>query len=330
LKHNQKHSSELSVVHKLLTELKENASNLENQLLTEVKSPSHTNSETKINNKKHHQFLTVIRQLKHETQQQLVKCLKDYELNADCKQLKQIINHAHYLLQHRNELQSMLVTYNEKIVSLKINAKREAETSNNAIAICQKKIELFKKDIQHLQQKIEIDQQLEKCQLTAKLNTDRREQRFYSNLLESKLATIQQQISIEQETATATKKYLQTKLNNLDLRLQTEQTRYDSDVTENKRKLEQVRLERDQNLQQLQACEIQYNEEKTMWDARIEAERKNEELEARVHTAAITIQRITRGFLVRLRIKQAKQEKMKKKGKKGGKGKGKKGKKGKK
>ena len=106
------------------------------------------------------------------------------------------------------------------------------------------------------------------------------------------------------------------------------QDKYTKETTELKDILGVVREKRETTLTALKEAEIEYGREKAIYDSRLEEERKKKEMEEKVYSSAILIQKMTRGFLCRLKLTREKEAKTKKKGKKGGK-KGKKGKKGK-
>lgn len=312
---------EMNVINKILNKLGENNGD-QNKLNIESISNLTNDSNKKINelNKK------IILEIKNNLQKSLELSLNEVEKNGDCQKLNEIIKNEQITLQRRNEMFLMLKQLKNKMESLQITTKNEEKEFNLDCLNNKKQIISLKEEIKSLKKEIDVDQKLKKYQLIAKLNTNQRKYKINQDILNVKLSQIQKELNRENKTFKATKIFLKDKLKILENDCLKWTEKYHVETTKHKEKLNEIRKKREKTLSDLKKSEIKYDKEKTIYLERIQTEKRKKELEQKVYSSAILIQKVTRGYLCRLRLKREKEasKKKSKKGKKGGKKKGKK------
>lgn len=317
---------EINAINQIIHKLRENSNVMENKLNIQslVNEPnSSTNKKSK-----ELQFLSVVRTLKNELQKSLESALKEFEVKAECASLNEIIQHEELTVQRRNEMTLMVKQIKQKIECLQTTSSSEEKQFNSDVISSKKQIVNLKEQIRALKKQIEVDQKLKKFELIAQLNTNQRQHKIAQQSLNVSLDDARKVLQREITTSKATRSFLKNKLEVLEGDSQRWQEKYSTETSALKETLNKVREKREATLSALQEAEVEYDREKSIHDSRIEEERKKKEMEEKVYSSAIRIQKMTRGFLCRLRLKREKEAKSKGKGKKGGK-KGKKGKKGK-
>lgn len=317
---------EINAINKMLHKLKENG-NAEKKLNIEsLVNASNSSSSNQKSNKL--QFLSVIRCKKKALQKVLESALKECEMSGGCQSLNKMIQSEQTTLRQRNEMFAMVKQLKNKSKCLQNRAQCEEKEFKSDSIHFQKRIVSLKEQISSQKKQIEIDQKLKKYELTAQLNTNQRQNKILEQSLNNKLEEIRKELKREKETFKATQKFLKKKFKVLESECIQWQQKYDDETTTHKNALQQITNKREVTLCALQTAQIEYDREQTIYKQRIEAEKKKKALEEKVYFSAILIQKMTRGFLVRRRLKKEKDRKKKsKKSKKGKKKKGKKTKK---
>ena len=317
----QTKEQQLTFIDKILQRLRENG-NVENKLniksLINAPNSSSSNQQQKSNDL---QFLSVIRSQKNDLQKGLESALKECEQSGGCNALNKMIQSEQTTLRQKNEVSLMVKQLKNKSECLQ-NTKQGEEKQFKSDAInYQKRIVDLKEQIRCMKKQIDIDQKLKKHEITAQLNTMHRQHKILDQTLENKLEDIQSELKRERATFKATQNFLKSKFKVLESDSVQWQRKYDEETTAHKAKLQQITNKREVTLSALQEAQIEFDREQSIYEQRIESERKKKEMEERVYFSAILIQKMTRGFLLRRRLKRERDSKKKKKGKKGKKGK---------
>ena len=272
------------------------------------------------------QFLSLIWKLKYTIQNDLQNALNELEYKSDCQNLKKLIDKNKLTMKKKSEISSLVENLKESIFEKKNELTNEMKNFDKKMQTMKSHFVQLKEENKKLKDKIDISQTLQENEYKAKLNTIFRRFHNMEQTLKDELQNMQVLHNTEQHSFKQTQIFFNQKLINLDQSLKKWQKKYEKDTQESTNTLEASKSEREKTLTELHKCQDEYNKEKTMYEARLEAERKKKEYEQLITKSAIMIQKVVRGFLVRNRNKSKKD-----KGKKGKKGKkDKKGKKGKK